>query len=93
MHEFIDDDEGYHEWVAANPEGLVLNLRRLPDPNYVILHRATCRTISKARPLGAYTARGYRKVVSREETELAALAGREGRPDCSFSSRCGLCKA
>ncbi len=93
MIEFLDDDEGYLSWIAANPDGLVLNVRRMTDPNYVVLHRASCGSISTdKREPGAYTTRGYRKVCAASVAELQLAAKREGRRDGSFSKRCGLCQ-
>jgi hypothetical protein len=92
MIEFSNDDEGYLAWLTTNPNGYVLNVRRLADPNYVVLHRATCGNISTdKREPGAYTARGFRKVCATSVTELQLAAKREGRTDGSFSKRCGLC--
>ena len=58
MTEFIDDDEGYFAWIASNPDGLVLNVRRCADLGYVVLHRAICHSIStEKREPGAYNRR------------------------------------
>jgi len=93
MNEFVDDDAGYLAWLADHPTGLVLNLRRVADPSYVVLHRASCGSIKSARRLtGAYTSRSYRKICSVGIGELTTAARREGRTDGSFSARCGLCK-
>ncbi len=29
-HAFADDDRGYQSWIAANPNGLVVNSYRTP---------------------------------------------------------------
>ena len=42
METFRDDDAGYLEWLASNPQGFVLNTHRNPHPNYLRLHTATC---------------------------------------------------
>jgi hypothetical protein len=91
MVEFRDDEAGYLRWIAANPDGFVLNVRRTPDPNYVVLHRATCGSISTPRGPGAYTCRAYRKICADDMHELQFAAGKEGRRDGSFSRRCGVC--
>lgn len=91
MPEFVDDDAGYLAWIGAHPEGFVLNVRRSPDPSYVVLHRANCGVIaSTKRSAGAYTAGGYRKVCGRY-TELQAAAVGKGRVDGSFSAICRHC--
>lgn len=92
MIEFVDNESGYLSWIKDNPGGFVLNLRRAESRDYVILHRATCRSIStRKRAPGAYTERAYRKVCAATVAELAQAARREGRMDGSFSRRCGLC--
>ena len=90
--EFRDDDAGYLAWIASNPDGFVLNVHRVPDASYVVLHRAGCGSISSERRVsGAYTARGYRKICVANAIELEAAARREGRSDGTPSKRCGLC--
>ncbi len=37
-------DAEYSSWLAANPNGYVLNVRRRPDPDNVVLAR--CRTFA-----------------------------------------------
>lgn len=90
---FAQDDAGYLDWLRANPSGLVLNVRAHPDPGYVVLHRASCGTISRqqADPL-AYTGNAYRKIVGLHADQLHAAALAQGRSDGSFSKRCGLCR-
>ncbi len=93
MIEFSGDDVSYIFWVKAYPQGFVMNVRMSPDPHYVVLHRANCRSISDDRRVpGAYTARHYRKLCSLSLSNLSNAAKREGRPDGSFSKRCALCK-
>jgi hypothetical protein len=92
MIEFIDDDLGYLAWVAAHPDGYVLNVRRSPDPHYVVLHQANCTTISnEIRAPGAFTARSYRKICMSSEGMVPMAAKREGRSDGTPSKRCGHC--
>jgi hypothetical protein len=92
MIEFVADDLSYLAWVAAHPDGYVLNVRRSPDPRYVILHRADCTSISnETHAPGAYTGRSYRKICASSEAELHAGAKGEGRSDGTFSKRCGHC--
>lgn len=73
---FRDDDAGYLAWLAAHPAGFVLNVNRSPRPNYLVLHRATCRTIS-GRPTrgGPWTGR-YIKVCSPDQLQIAAWTGK-----------------
>jgi hypothetical protein len=89
---FEHDDAGYLAWASSNPAGFVLNVRATNDPSYVVLHRANCRSIQAARPPGAYTARGYRKVCSPSLADLESWAKAHGRPDGTFSKLCGVCR-
>ncbi len=92
MMEQFSDDSRYLEWVATHPEGFVLNMRRSRDPNYVVLHRATCWTVSKSgHSDGAYTQHGYRKAVALTVDELRVVARQEGRSDGTFSKCCAHC--
>jgi hypothetical protein len=90
---FSDDDEGYLAWVSAHPEGFVLNIRCKADPSYVVLHRASCGSISGKQARGAFTHRNYRKVCADSIVALRVAAQREGRGDGSFSRECGLPRA
>jgi hypothetical protein len=46
MRIFEDDDAGYLAWVENHQHGFDVNSYRKPDPRYLILHRATCGTIT-----------------------------------------------
>lgn len=85
--EFKDDDAAYGEWLSAHPEGYVLNTRREIDPNYVVLHRSTCGTISRPAEDGAYTSNAYMKIAG----DLEALEDWARRRARGISKRCGLC--
>lgn len=94
MKKFENDDRAYLSWLQSHPNGFVLNVRRLPDPDYVVLHRASCGSISsKKNAENAYTGRLYRKVCALAVDELAKAAKAEGRKDGTFSKRCKLCSA
>ena len=93
MIEFRHNEKGYFTWLSANPCGFVLNVRGIPDADYVVLHRAGCGSISnRSHAPDAFTGRGYRKICATELEELRAAAKQEGRVDASFSKRCGLCR-
>ena len=87
----------YSRWLAVHPGGFVLNTRRKrTDPTYMVLHRASCWTISPARhglAPGALTQIDYAKVCSEEIDELRRWVCSRGRPDGSFSKQCGKCGA
>lgn len=92
MEKFTDDDAGYLRWIANHPEGFVLNIERGERPEYAVLHRATCSSISRVREDGAYTTRNYRKVVSDDLTDIRAYTKSMGRKDGDFSKLCGHCQ-
>lgn len=85
---FKDDDSGYREWLADHqgPDSFVLNAERNPKPAYLILHRATCHTISGEPARGDQWTHDFIKVCgSRAELEsFARSIG--GRPQ-----PCGHC--
>lgn len=91
--EFIGDDEAYLRWLDENPKGFVINTHRSVNPNYMVLHRATCGMIKSAQgsPPGGYTERGYIKICSSVIEGLQSWVRRHGRPDGSFSSACNAC--
>ena len=70
MEVFRDDDEGYRRWIAAHPEGYVVNTYRTPTAGYLMLHRAACRVgilpWQHRNPTRAYT-----KWCSLDRQELA----------------------
>lgn len=92
MITFDDDDASYLDWVKAHPGGYVLNVRDRPDPHYVVLHRAMCKTISRdlTNPAG-YTGASYRKIVAGTKDALRRGAVQHGRLDGTFSSECAHC--
>lgn len=42
---FRDDDRGYADWIAANPEGYVLNIQRSLNSRDARMHAASCRSL------------------------------------------------
>lgn len=90
MPEFRNDDVAYFQWLEQHPAGLVVNVRRAPDPQYVVLHRASCGTVCSPKIRdGGCTARGYRKIGCLSWDDAVAAARREGLADGSFSELCG----
>jgi hypothetical protein len=92
MRVFANDDTGYLDWLDRHRDGWVLNVRATPDQNYVVLHRATCHTISRTYVRqGAWTCRGYRKIGCLDLDEVAVACRTQGRADRRPSKTCGLC--
>ena len=91
---FRDQEGDYFEWIFSNPDGFVVNSRRNPKPEYMVLHRAICPTVDRYLGLakhGAFTTRSYIKVCSRSIPELRAWAKSLGAGD--FSKHCAHCRA
>ncbi len=76
-------------WLQANPDGFVLNTYMHVTSDYLILHRARCRTVN--RPLAAdrsWTyAYGKTCAASREELESWALTN-----GSRLAQPCGICR-
>jgi hypothetical protein len=87
-------DAPYLQWLYDHPAGLVLNTRRRFDRRYIVLHRATCRSIvppTQGVNENPFTGRGYIKVCSEHEADL--LAWVKQQKGCRLSKRCSLCAA
>ncbi|HUY24728.1 MAG TPA: hypothetical protein VMV09_05425 [Candidatus Saccharimonadales bacterium] len=87
MTTFIDDDRGYLTWIAQHPGGFVLNTGRKPTPEYLILHLATCSTISGTPARGQYWTKDLIKHCSEHRAELRCFA----RVECRGEAQdCGI---
>jgi len=73
MTRFVDNDDGYLAWIAQHPDGFVLNTERIPKPNYLRLHRSTCRTITILQPKAGRWTADYIKICG-SRTELESWA-------------------
>jgi hypothetical protein len=60
--EQFDSDALYQGWLAENPRGYVVNSHRPPTATYVVLHRASCHTISGIPASGCSWTNQYLKV-------------------------------
>jgi hypothetical protein len=67
----FSSDASFREWSSAFPTGFVLDLRANLSPEYIMLHKPTCRHIAYPYHHGASTERGYRKVGALTVAELA----------------------
>ena len=85
--EQAEEEADYLSWLAANPDGYVVNATRPPNARYSILHRSDCRTINGTPPTGSGWTNSYQKVCgTRAELEKWSReeAGGETAP-------CGTC--
>ncbi len=90
---FKEDDSGYLRWLKGSPSGFVINLRRVPNVRYAVLHRASCNLIGHVRrPEGAYTERGYIKLCASSAEEAKLDLRRLLSVDrAEFSKCCEVC--
>ena len=94
VHIFDHSDYEYLRWLAQNRFGFVVNTPRALDPDYMMLHRAGCNTISEYHgnaERGGFTEREYIKICANDIESLRAWVRQNGRPDGSFSSMCQHC--
>jgi hypothetical protein len=88
VRRFERDDEGYLAWLAAHPDGYVLNTYMHVTSDYLVLHRARCRTINRPLAADRTWTFAYGKTCSDDRAELEAWAlsvgGRPAHP-------CGIC--
>lgn len=86
---FHNDDFAYLAWIRRNPRGFIVNCEVQPTSRYLILHRATCHTISGKPASGQRWTAHYKKVCAETATELENWAVGEvgAKPE-----RCGTCQ-
>lgn len=73
---FKDDEQGYSAWLAANPDGFVLNVHRSLTPANARLHSSRCRTIRGTPPRGTTWTGEYIKVCSPSRPDLDSWISR-----------------
>src|ERR1700722_12789244 len=88
MRRFVDDDRGYLDWLDHHPDGFVINTGRTPSAAYLMLHRASCGTISGKPASGTNFMGEYAKVCG-ERNELEEFARHLG----GHAQPCRLCLA
>jgi len=88
-HEFRNDDTGYLAWLAANPEGFVVNITRNYSVSTARVHRATCRTISGQNPHNGPWTGTYVKVCAVKSADAEEWAANTVRKPIL---PCGTCR-
>jgi hypothetical protein len=89
MVTFEDDDHGYLAWLAAHPNGYVVNTTRPPSRRYLKLHAAICRTIRGVPPNGTtWTAGQYAKICAPTRGELGRWARRHFGANIDHCGHC-----
>jgi len=87
VESFVDDDIGYLQWLAAHPDGFVMNTHRNPTPTYLVLHRTGCHTISGIPARGSRWTGDCIKICGKRH-ELEEFARRNVGGE---AGACGLC--
>lgn len=89
-------DEDYERWLYEHPDGFVLNSKTNLDPYYIVLHRASCKSITELKGRakeGGFTERKYIKICGPDVQSLQAwLKSNEYRNDLFISIKCSKCK-
>ena len=86
---FNRDDQAYLAWVRTWSYGYVLNCERVPNANYLMLHRADCYTITEPGPQATtWTEHDYIKVCSTDRQQLRQWASDQTG---SEPTSCRLC--
>ncbi|WP_461480040.1 hypothetical protein [Mycobacterium sp. HUMS_1102779] len=86
--EFRDDDVGYLAWLAAHPNGYVINIARSHSKSAARVHHAGCRTISGQNPHKGPWTGPYVKVCAEQLADLEQWATDNVREPIPL---CGIC--
>jgi uncharacterized protein (TIGR00725 family) len=78
IQHFIDDDQGFQQWMTAHPQGYILNCHREPKATYLVLHTAQCWTLNQLPEGGSSWTTMYRKVCSMDRAALIQWANHIG---------------
>lgn len=70
MQRFVNDDAGYLRWLREHPNGFVLNTFPHVTRSYLVLHRASCRTINRPLEPGRLWTHQYGKSCSDDRASL-----------------------
>lgn len=89
VREFRDDDAGYLAWLAAHPDGFVINIFHTYNPSEARRHYAGCRTINGQNPRGGKWTWPYVKVCAELVAELDRWATTNRIPEPILW--CGTC--
>jgi hypothetical protein len=86
--EFRDDDAGYLAWLAAHPDGYVINILRSHSATAARVHHAGCWTINGEHSDGIALTDKYVKVCAEQLIDLDQWAANEVG---EAIVRCGTC--
>ena len=83
----INDDPAYVSWLRRHRQGYVVDSKRKPTKNHLILHRATCSVV-KPHKRARLTSGSHIKACSLDAEELATWAREQTGGDVSACSEC-----
>ena len=93
VHEFINRENEYLDWIAHHPRGFVVTTSRGISLTYLALHRANCRMVGrymKNMSGPAFTGKAYIKVCASSIEELHSwIVGKGGD---GFTKICKHCQ-
>ena len=67
---YVDDDDGYRDWLKRNPRGYVINIQRSLNPSDARLHDANCRDLIAQLRRDVQLAVSYVKVCGEDRAEV-----------------------
>ena len=70
MIQFVDRDKQYKDWIKNNPDGFVVNSYKEPSSTYLIIHKASCYTITELKGTAKSFTEKYSKTCSNKLDEL-----------------------
>jgi len=91
--EFVDNDQGFFDWMAQNPGGYFVNTNRGVNPSYMVLHRSGCQHTKGTPRSGNEFTNKYIKICAPAIEQLHNWVKNHGRSDGSFSKECKNCLA
>jgi hypothetical protein len=74
VERFVNDDAGYVAWLASHPTGFVLNTYPHVTSSYLVLHRASCRTVNRPLESERSWTRQYGKACAELRVDLEKWA-------------------
>lgn len=86
---FFNDENGYEQWLRSKAVGYVLNCEPNPKPSYLVLHRASCRTISGTPSKGSTWTTAYMKVCA---DSVSAIDEWASSHTGQLPHRCNVCQ-
>jgi hypothetical protein len=90
---FHNNEEGFHNWRHTHSDGYILNVRRDLNPEYLMLHRATCQHLRLPNQTDApwQFTNTWIKVCANDVKSLQQWANQEVKPIARLQE-CASCQ-